>query len=576
MKKAQVTLFIILGIVVLVAAAIVFNYANQTSFEPELVEPRFEPVTNYVQLCIDDISKEAVKTIGLNGGYITFPDTIKNNPNAYLSFGPIKDFRNPYWWYEGIEAIPPEDFIRKQIADYVTEELEKCVANFTAFENQFNIIQDEISTDVILAEEDVRVHVTFPLLIKDKSDAGEAEVSRFIGRVPVRLKKMYDLAVSMMEKENADRFLEKKTIDLIALDNQIPDTDVIISCERTRWRIDDLRDRLQHLLAVNLPYIRIEGTSYENTYVPTPYGGTKFNESYYQEHYIWEVTDQKNEGMHVSITHDENYPMIFGANPNKGGYIQCNSQQGQEALSFLCIQICHFTYDIIYPVRVMISDEGTESHDDYSFIFAFKVSINHNQPFRENFATTVFEGIDSSNNEEFCNDVGEEITILTSDKVTGDPIADVNLTFACGIYDCDVGTTDWYREGPVVGAAAGLTKPMPYCVYGILSGKAEGYADTEMFIQTGSERTYELLMDPIKEFDDFEVVKHKYTYVTDHWVMGQEERLVSPEQATITITIPDTDFMTYAIYPDEYNTTLELYSAEDQTYKASVYLLEEE
>ena len=65
MRKAQVTLFVILGIVILVAGAFVFYYKGQVSFEPEIVQPRFQPIQNYVDSCIDDISKEALTTIGL-------------------------------------------------------------------------------------------------------------------------------------------------------------------------------------------------------------------------------------------------------------------------------------------------------------------------------------------------------------------------------------------------------------------------------------------------------------------------------------------------------------------------------
>jgi len=565
--KAQVTLFVILGIIILIAGALVFYFKEKVSFQPEYIEPRFEPIQNYVQSCLADISKEAVTLIGLNGGYITFPNAVQYNPNSYLSIGPVKDLRNPYWWYDGISAIPTEEFINMQLENYITEQLRICTANFTTFQNDFNIEQGNIQTSVDLTENSVDIKVNFPLTITDRSDNNQIKMSKFFDIEHVRLKKAYELAKAIMLKENEDMFLEKKTIDLIALDKDIPYTDVQVSCKKKTWSIAKLKSNLQNLLAINLPYIRIRGTSYKDTYVPTPDGGVKYSTSYYQQHYLWDVSETKYEGMHTSFGYDKLYPMRFSVRPNKGSYIESNSQKGQNMLSFFCLQIWHFTYDIVYPVKATIYDEKTNDHDEYTFIFAFKVSLNHNQPFRENFATTIFEGRDTADNDEYCNEAGKQIFITTWDNVTDEPIPRANLTFVCGIFSCDIGSTEWIDYG----AAAGVTKNLPYCVYGFLKAKAENYEEAQLILSTGKDATYEMYMTPTKTITDFEVVKHKY----NNGLIGEEEPLASDQTASIMITMVNSTFSSYAVYPSD-GGPITLLAEKDYTYQLQVYIVQGE
>lgn len=567
MKKAQITLFVILGIVILISGAFIFYFKGEVSFKPEFVEPRFQPIQNYVDSCIDDVSKEALTTIGLNGGYLKFPTTVEHNPNSYLSIGPIKDLRNPYWWYDGVSAIPTEAFIRSQLEEYIIEGVGICVANFSSFEPNFEIVQGDIDTIVELTDNNVDIRVIFPLIITDRVDGTQVKISRFIEVVPVRLKLVYELAREIMLKENEDMFLEKKTIDLIALDPYIPYTNVEISCEKKRWNIAELKNKLQRLLEVNLPYIKIIGTSFGDTYVPTPEGGTRLSDSYYDHHYKWDVSERTFDGMHVSFGYDKTYPMRFYVRPNKGSYIESNSQKGQDMMSFFCLHIWHFTYDVIYPVKVTIYDEETAANDEYNFIFAFKVSVDHNQPLRENFATIIFEGRDSGDNEEYCREGSNVIHVTAWDNVTDEPISDVNLTFKCGIYSCGMGATEWINFG----AAAGVSMNLPYCVYGIIEGRAEDYEDSRIVVHTGKDGVYEMYMIPIKNIYDFEVVKHKYTDGS----VGQEEPLGPDQKVSIMITQVNSSFSSYAMYPSE-GFPIKLLAEQDFKYKLAVYLIEGE
>jgi hypothetical protein len=343
-----------------------------------------------------------------------------------------------------------------------------------------------------------------------------------------------------MERENADYFLEKKTIDLYSMDVEIPTTDVEATCNAKIWQLSSIKEKLQRLLRVNLPYIRIKGTDYNpNSYVPNPKGRNVYADTYFQQHYIWEIdkdAEKKYKNMKVSFAY-ENWPMEIFARPSNNGILRSNSQKGTDMLSFFCMHIWHFTYDIEYPVLVTVIDQETEKNKAYRFNFPFKVAVNHNQPNRQGTGTTLFETEADVSSSEYCSEVQNEITIFTVNNATGEDIKEVNLTFICGRFYCDIGSTDWLSFG----AAAGLTKRLPYCVNGIIKGVKNGYAESKSFVQTDVDgRSYVLVMNPLKEFQKYRVVKHPLSSP------NSVSELSPKEKASIFIKGKDINFESFA------------------------------
>lgn len=78
MSKAQVTLFIILGIVILVIFGFVFTItqtAHEKKLEAEIEKPisdflKSKTINYYVTTCLDKASREALTLIGTQGGFI--------------------------------------------------------------------------------------------------------------------------------------------------------------------------------------------------------------------------------------------------------------------------------------------------------------------------------------------------------------------------------------------------------------------------------------------------------------------------------------------------------------------------
>ena len=84
-KRGQVTLFIIIGMLILILTSIGFFWINYLrTIDRRVITDEIKPVTNYVDLCVEATARDAVERLGLQGGYIDIPDSILNNPYAYI------------------------------------------------------------------------------------------------------------------------------------------------------------------------------------------------------------------------------------------------------------------------------------------------------------------------------------------------------------------------------------------------------------------------------------------------------------------------------------------------------------
>ncbi|HLD87519.1 MAG TPA: Ig domain-containing protein [Candidatus Nanoarchaeia archaeon] len=76
MKKAQVSLFILAGIIVFLLSSAVFFYINDRQAKAEVLSSNarvVEPIREYVQACLLDSLDEVITQIALSGGYFTNP-----------------------------------------------------------------------------------------------------------------------------------------------------------------------------------------------------------------------------------------------------------------------------------------------------------------------------------------------------------------------------------------------------------------------------------------------------------------------------------------------------------------------
>src|SRR3989344_2227064 len=251
-KRGQVTTFIILGIIIvalLIGTFYLSSYGLKTRFEIEQakisVNEEFIPFKNYFDSCIKSISLEGANIIGLQGGYINIPrDELTVNPLVPFS-NKLQIFGNdalevPYWVYEtanGIQKVqvPDKKDMENELQNYIKNNLNNCLVNFTEFQDyEINGFSD-IKTEVTIDNEKIFVKVLITL--------------------DVPLGKLYNKAKEVLDKENKDYFFEQKTIDMLILYDQVPYSGINLNCNPKIWNVEKVKQDFKKVIKTNIEVI---------------------------------------------------------------------------------------------------------------------------------------------------------------------------------------------------------------------------------------------------------------------------------------------------------------------------------
>ena len=99
LKRSQISLFILLSLVILIAASLILYLRGLEEFEIGEytgVPVEAAPVKSYIDECVKKSATEAAYIIGLQGGYKTLPER-----SLDLIFSKV-----PFYYFEGNNLMP--------------------------------------------------------------------------------------------------------------------------------------------------------------------------------------------------------------------------------------------------------------------------------------------------------------------------------------------------------------------------------------------------------------------------------------------------------------------------------------
>jgi hypothetical protein len=267
-KRGQVTLFIIIGFIILILFSFLIYIYQSQHVKPEIIAPEFLPIKNFVEECTTSAAADALTILGAQGGYIELPPEIKNDPTSYLSFG-NGILKGPYWYYHAQNRMPylsreeGSPSIQEQLESYISENLQTCLSGLSNFREQFDIqLSKQVDTEVSIGEDSVNIYVNYPINIKSAIEKKVGYISKFHSEIPIKLKQAYTVASKILASENDKMFLENMTIDLMALSSDIPFSEMTFDCNKRFWYLARIQKEVQRILSSSVPFIRIYHTSY--------------------------------------------------------------------------------------------------------------------------------------------------------------------------------------------------------------------------------------------------------------------------------------------------------------------------
>lgn len=190
-KRGQVTIFIIIGILI-VAGVVLFFILKEDSSEGEIepieVNPEIEPVYSYVDSCLDSSSKEVVYAVGTGGGYYDIEEE-KSTEDLGVTYHLI-DSRN---------IMLSEKEIEKEISENIEIKTENCSSDLDSKFSDYQVRQKNMSVETTIKQEEILIEADYPLLIKK----GESvyEVRKFRKKIPVRLGEIHEAVDEFIEEE---------------------------------------------------------------------------------------------------------------------------------------------------------------------------------------------------------------------------------------------------------------------------------------------------------------------------------------------------------------------------------------
>ncbi|MDO8481341.1 MAG: hypothetical protein Q7S65_06060 [Nanoarchaeota archaeon] len=511
MHRGQVTLFVILGVVLVIAAGVFLVVRQQTA--PELLteipgQPQSagqQKVRQFMDSCIREATVNGVEILRLQGGYIDLPPGVKTihikDPNYHqiveraglktVVIDPAGSGNDLPFWLDSDDrmAIPPPLYIEGVLAEYITESIQRCAHGLSSFEAQGYAVELGVPQTTVELSDEVTVRLQYPLKLSKNSETFQEE--EFIYRLPIDFREVLMMAMELTFQEYYHYYLEhdiKNILMLYAFDGRestknlppITHTSAGEECDEVTWEFSKVQQALEENFRRNVPFIQVAG-----------YGDS-----------IPEGASEIGAGTYRSLTHDllgKHQPgevrfrlghegdFIFDITPRSGKTIKpdTHSSSGIPSLPMFCHVRYQFKYTLKFPVistivyspnpGLNLEGKTVDPTKRFEMPLALGVHICGNQARKCTGTPAYFETLpallaefdQSALGPSYCESeqrTNQPQTITLTDRDTGAPL-NGTVFYSCVTGECPIGAA---KDGR-------MEAPFPICVNGVVSAIVSGY-----------------------------------------------------------------------------------------------------
>jgi len=396
-RKAQVTIFIIIAIVIIALVVLFFLLRTKVStqeisdIQNELVQvdPQVRPVQQYIVDSLDDAVIEGIEILGLQGGYIYLPSEYKTNiiktrtegkhvvemngePKLIRESGTTKI---PIWIDKDKISIPSLEFMEQQLKIYLENKLNQI--SLSSFESQgIQIEQREPVIIVDLGEKTV-VEINWPTTIEYQGETYRFE-DLAKKTINLNLPKVHTSATTLAANEIYHSYLESHARELLSLygyrggskgEFTIPPYSFSVpnqDCDFEYWSYPEIESRLKAIFKKNYPYLKIDKTNYQ---LPG-------NEGIYKS-FVYNLLPES-QTTHIDFSYDPEQNLNLQMYPED--LLPDRAQQTE--IPFLP-SICIFDYENYYtfstPILTKITEDSIEvTGKSFEFYFPMVAYLCNN------------------------------------------------------------------------------------------------------------------------------------------------------------------------------------------------------
>lgn len=578
-KRGQLTIFMIIGLIILVAGGVIISTQEQsvkdlaTKAEQQIqnIPFEFQPAYEFVQECIEQTAREGLNKLGERAGYINpLEQGLITRDEATeadaVPMAPGSSYSIPYWWYLSsandcsdncqFTMVPQQKlFLKKngnqvsiegQLEEYIRKETKTCLNNFEVLKSQgFNVEEnDDLAPEVNIINGEIIILSDYPLTF---SRAGQRVVDAYLVRLDIDLPTIYNAAKTLAETEADLQFIEKHLLNLMTafsgLDrNKLPpfsDTRAAFQQEVTWQKRDVEKNFINNVATPNIALLKVFGT---RNYQPYPFHTDPLLDALYNRGMLIPGTSNYS-NLDIELEYNPFWNMYFN--------IDCDDTCGPESfhetfLTGLLLQSYDFVYDISIPVKVTITDSEAFKGQGFTFSYFIEANIRQNQPLLSDYVRT--EGAQVVGESLFCDEDKRnsgEIEVIVTDEITGEPIEDARVLISTATESCFVGET---TQGT-------MTEHFPVAFGAIMTVSKEDYLSKSARIETrlNKEAKYEISLAPRLEKQI--VIKKRLLQRnrgSTNWFIGPTANLTEGEEAIVILRrlspITEQSFTTTAEY----------------------------
>ena len=233
-KKAQVTIFVIFGLILLIGGVILFymradiaEIISEDISVVDEVDTNLRPIKNYVEQCMYDVGLEGFRIIGANGGYLSPMSTnafrydyARVDQNDGLMF--TEDYFIPYWsysvdpkdsyWFFQQVRAPSLEDIEQDAKRYLENNLLRCLDNLSDLDYGTDLFIEGVpEVKIQIGEDKILLRTDMPVRIVEDNRV----VDEFYTEIPLPFKRYYDVALGVAYSHQQTSFVENMVLALI-------------------------------------------------------------------------------------------------------------------------------------------------------------------------------------------------------------------------------------------------------------------------------------------------------------------------------------------------------------------------
>jgi len=551
-KRAQITLFVILGIVILIVAGLAIYVAkvSQSERPPDEVVIRDIPaemdaIKTHVESCMNQVTKEGLVILGQNGGYLDLDaegfytiNGLETEANA-LEFFPESDIIIPYWLYLKssndcfncqYEFKKPslesgDKSIKSQLEGYAEEKLVVCIDDFNPFRHKYEIIVHEDPQIEITFGERTHAKLKYPVTVELYGTDSPTSFEDFSTNLDINFKNVYHSASEIVATEYGSiNYFEELAMYLIAFNaisksSKLPPLAGPMETSLSgsnMWEFTEVNNNIKGLLSSYVPMVQTVGA---NNFIPyfsedatttAVYKNLLFNPSATNP-------DMDLGKLDVNYIYFPNWQLYLNINGQRAGVLLPQEYTMTFPIPFSLRQY-EFSYSLAYPIVTQIYDQDAFNGEGYMFRFGMEINVRNNEALVQNQNMSLSPYEESSMPDLFSNPENfksGEITVYVKDYVTNEPLDNVYVSFSCVSSGVGLGQALIDDTGDSV-----VKGKLPLCLGGILSGIKEGYFPRSTMLNTfeGYDSTITLFMEPetpIKVKPVKKLIRNVYVNIVD-------------------------------------------------------------